>query len=58
MTKTVLITGANRGVGLEFVKQYAVDQWKVIACCREPGGAKALQALATEYNNISVFWKS
>ena len=28
--KTVLITGANRGIGLEFVRQYANDGWRVI----------------------------
>ena len=33
--KTVLITGANRGLGLEFVKQYADSDWKVIATCRK-----------------------
>jgi len=43
---TVLITGANRGLGLEFVKQYAVAGWQVIACCRWPEEAKELQALA------------
>lgn len=31
---TVLITGANRGLGLEFTRQYARDHWKVLACCR------------------------
>lgn len=44
---TVLVTGANRGIGLEFVRQYAADNAEVIACCRNPGSAKALQALAT-----------
>ena len=34
--KTVLITGANRGLGLEFAKQYQLDEWEVIACCRNP----------------------
>lgn len=43
---TVLITGANRGLGLEFVKQYAEAGWQVIACCRWPEEAKELQALA------------
>ena len=33
---TVLITGANRGLGLEFTKIYAENKWKVIACCRTP----------------------
>ncbi len=32
--KTVLITGANRGIGLEFVRQYADKGWNVIATCR------------------------
>ena len=31
---TVLITGANRGIGLEFARQYAADGWKVIAAAR------------------------
>ncbi|MGB0683003.1 MAG: SDR family oxidoreductase [Magnetovibrionaceae bacterium] len=39
---TVLVTGANRGLGLEFVKQYAADGWSVIACCRNPLDAPEL----------------
>jgi NAD(P)-dependent dehydrogenase (short-subunit alcohol dehydrogenase family) len=46
--KTVLVTGANRGIGLEFVRQYAADGWSVIACCRKPGEAKELKALPGE----------
>lgn len=43
---TVLVTGANRGLGLEFVRQYAADGWTVIACCRKPAEAKELKKLA------------
>lgn len=39
---TVLITGANRGLGLEFAKQYASDGWSVIATCRNPIGVGEL----------------
>jgi NAD(P)-dependent dehydrogenase (short-subunit alcohol dehydrogenase family) len=34
---TVLITGANRGIGLEFARQYAADGWDVIATARQSG---------------------
>jgi NAD(P)-dependent dehydrogenase (short-subunit alcohol dehydrogenase family) len=40
---TVLVTGANRGIGLEFACQYAADGWRVIACCRKPAEAKDLK---------------
>lgn len=43
---TVLITGANRGIGLALVRQYAADGAEVIACCRDPVRADALKALA------------
>jgi NAD(P)-dependent dehydrogenase (short-subunit alcohol dehydrogenase family) len=42
---TVLITGANRGIGLELARQYAADKWSVIATCRDPAGAKQLRGL-------------
>ena len=35
--KTVFISGANRGLGFEFARQYAAAGWKVLAACREPG---------------------
>ncbi len=48
---TVLITGANRGIGLEFARQYAVDGWQVVACCRQPQQAEALNQLADQYKD-------
>src|SRR5260221_1387164 len=42
---TVLITGANRGLGLEFARQYATSGWRVIATSRAPEKADALHAL-------------
>ena len=42
---TVLITGANRGIGLEFARQYAEAGYRVHAACRAPGSADALAAL-------------
>ncbi len=42
----VLITGANRGIGLALARQYVTDGAEVIACCRDPASADALKALA------------
>lgn len=42
MMPTVLITGANRGIGLQFAQQYVQDGWRVIAACRDPARATAL----------------
>ena len=43
---SALITGANRGLGLEFARQYLADGWQVYATCRHPGSASELQHLA------------
>jgi len=43
---TLLITGANRGVGLELTRQYVADGWEVHACCRDPDKAGELRQLA------------
>lgn len=51
---TVLVTGSNRGIGLEFVRQYADQDWFVIATTRRPLQADRLQQLARTYDNISI----
>jgi len=50
--KTLLITGANRGIGLEFCNQYAAAGWRVLACCRDPHKADALNRLAARYPDL------
>lgn len=50
MPSTILITGANRGIGLEFAKQYVEAGWDVIATCREPHQADALNKLKRNHN--------
>lgn len=42
----VFITGANRGIGLEFATQYAANGWNVFATCRNPSRAEALSELS------------
>lgn len=43
---TVLVTSASRGIGREFVRQYAGEGWRVIAACRAPEvEAEALRAM-------------
>lgn len=51
---TVLITGANRGIGFEFVKQYTAKGWKVIATCRTPDKEANLAAFAAENDNVVI----
>ena len=41
----VFLTGANRGIGFEFARQYAADGWRVIAAVRDPARAEALRGL-------------
>ena len=49
MRRNCLITGANRGIGLEFARQLLARGEHVVATCRHPGKATALNALAGEY---------
>ena len=49
---TVLITGANRGIGLEFTRQFAERGWNIIATARNLGGADELLALAEGYPQL------
>ena len=51
--KTVLITGSNRGIGLEFVRQYSDASFNVIATCRRQTEAENLQRLSKERENIT-----
>ena len=46
---TVMVTGANRGIGYEHVAQYAQKKWKVIACTRQPEKAIDLLQLQDKY---------
>ena len=51
---TVLVTGANRGIGLEYARQYAAKGYTVIATARKPSEAAELNALATQNKNVKV----
>jgi NAD(P)-dependent dehydrogenase (short-subunit alcohol dehydrogenase family) len=53
MSRTVLITGANRGIGLELAHQYLNTGWTVYACCRKPEEAEKLATLAGE--DLEIF---
>lgn len=54
MQKTILITGANRGLGLEFCREYLAAGWRVIATCRSPALAKELALLAAQYPDLKI----
>jgi NAD(P)-dependent dehydrogenase (short-subunit alcohol dehydrogenase family) len=51
---TVLITGANRGIGLEFARQYSSDGWNVIATARDPADADELRALPVRLEQLDM----
>ncbi len=54
LTGTVLVTGANRGIGLALAKNYAERGWTVIATARKPEKADELNALAAANKKVSV----
>lgn len=51
---TVLITGANRGIGLEYARQFAAKGYKVIGTARDPADAKELAAVAGRVEPLDV----
>ena len=51
---TLLITGANRGIGLELCNQYLSEGWDVHACCRKPKKANALNKLADKNKALTI----
>jgi NAD(P)-dependent dehydrogenase (short-subunit alcohol dehydrogenase family) len=52
--KRVLITGAGRGIGLEFARQYAADGWEVVATVRDPSTAGDLTALGVRVERLDM----
>jgi NAD(P)-dependent dehydrogenase (short-subunit alcohol dehydrogenase family) len=51
---TLLITGAGRGIGIEFARQYAEAGWDVIATVRDPAHAEALRALGVHTETLDM----
>lgn len=51
---TALVIGASRGIGLELVKQYRADGWRVIATARKQEDCDALAALGAEPHKLDV----
>ncbi|MEJ2553344.1 MAG: SDR family oxidoreductase [Gammaproteobacteria bacterium] len=51
---SILITGSNRGLGLEWARQYAQEDWRVYATCRHPQEATELHELAERHPDLSV----
>lgn len=51
---TVLVTGAGRGIGLEFARQYAAEGWEVIATVRDPQAAETLGGLGVRVEALDM----
>lgn len=54
MADSVLVTGSNRGIGLEFVRQFAQEGWRVYATCRQPAEAEDLKRVARSRPKVSI----
>ncbi len=52
---TILITGANRGIGLELTRQFSESGWQVLACCRSPQNAEDLNRIAMDNPAVGVY---
>lgn len=53
--ETVLITGANRGIGLALTRKFLAEGFRVLACARRPGRAEELRHLGTASSGLRVF---
>ncbi|MDW7645228.1 MAG: SDR family oxidoreductase [Desulfuromonadales bacterium] len=51
---SILITGANRGIGLELARSFVGHNWQVFACCRSPESAEELNLLASGNNDVRI----
>jgi len=51
---TALIIGASRGIGLELVRQYVAEGWRVIATARDDAGRDRIQALGAQCLHVDV----
>ena len=54
MNETILITGANRGIGLALTKLYLLKDLNVEACCRSIHKSDELKALSSQYANLNI----
>ena len=54
IAETVLITGANSGIGLEFTRQYAAKGWAIIATHRRSQVPQSLAAIAAKYDKLRI----
>ena len=52
---TVLITGVNRGLGLEFIRHYGATGWQVLGTCRDLAAAGEARAVAEAHDNVTLY---